>query len=126
MMSSERLRALKLGAKGVVVVMGGQMSPLQDTGFFETGEGNLPFKGFQPTRSKLQTQLPGGLASQSGEYSIGLVPKIRVCEFLHAHIGFIVAEVESDGCKARGVNRLEQGGEEAIQLRTFSVTGDEC
>ena len=46
--------------------------------------------------------------------------------FLHIHIRFMVAEIKCDGCKARGADRLEQPGEETVQLGALGMAGDEC
>ena len=44
---------------------------------------------------------------------------------MHVHIGFVIAEIERYGCKARGADRLEQSGEKTVQLGALRVTGDE-
>lgn len=38
----------------------------------------------------------------------------------------MAVEIESDGCKTRGADRLEQSGEETIQLRALRALRDEC
>lgn len=44
--------------------------------------------------------------------------------FLHVNIRFIVVEIERDGCEARGADRLEQSGEETVQLGALRVARD--
>lgn len=110
----------------MVVGTGCPVHPLQDTTFLEAGEEVLPIHSLQPARSQLQTQLSGGSMSQTGEYNVDLVPQVTVGVLLHVHIRAIVAEIESDGSKARGADRLEQSGEETVQLRAPGVVRDEC
>ena len=43
---------------------------------------------------------------------------------MHVHIRAVVVKIESDGRKVRGADRLEQSGEEIVQLCTLRVVRD--
>jgi len=61
---------------------------------------------------------------QTGEHGVGFAPQITIDVLLHAHIIARVVEIESDRCKARGGDRLEQRSEETVRLRALRVARD--
>lgn len=124
--SSEWLRTVEMRGEGVAVETDGPVHPFQGTTFFETGKGILQIHSLRPARFKLQTQLAGRLEGQTGEYGVDLAPQTTIDVLLRAHIRAIVVKIESDGCKARGVDRLEQGGEETVKLCASRVVRKKC
>lgn len=113
-----------MGSKGVIVGMCEPAHHLESARVLEVREGGLPIHGLQPARSELQTQLPCGSVGQTCEYSVGLAPTVGVGVLLHVHIRVIVVEIESDGRKARGADRLKQSGEVTVRLRALWVARD--
>lgn len=108
----------------MAVGIGGPMYTFQNTAFLEAGEEILPIRSLQPARFKLQAGLSGRLVSQIGECDANLAPQTAIDGLLRAHMRAVAIEIEFDGCNAR-VDRLEQGGQETVQIRTLRVAGDQ-